>query len=789
MPSKHPEFMTRIFGVLRRLKSRRGRSLLVAMVLLAAAVFYLWFSDSFYPIQHWLFFRYMRVWSCVALFISASLVSGWWLLAHIVSEPPRLSTRLLLSMAVGVLAFYSLMFLFGIAQLYSSATFYTVPLILLGLGGPRVIRDAQRMMPRLRPIGLRLLQPRNYVEVLAAVLIGVSLLALYMQVLLPRNLHADAHWYHLPIAEHYVAAGGIVRFPEGWYVGVYPQLVSILYTWVFLSPGDLFSHVSLCLHLDFALFLVTVFGVAILSARILGVRRFPAAAAAVFLFPNLFIYDSNINGSADHMLGFWAVPLALALMRLHKRFGVREAVLAGLMTAAAAVTKYQACFFVVPATIFVVALAARHRRLVPLVAWIATTAVVSSSHWLKNLIYYHDPLYPLLHQYFPSVPFHEGASITFHAAYWDHRWLASGPWSAKLWAATKALVTFSFVPNDFDWHGQRPTLGSLFTLLLPVLVLVKAPWRLWSLVLGTHLGVFIWYLTSHQDRYLQALLPWMATCVAVLLAHAYKKGKASRIAAGALVVVQVVGGLDVYFIRTHVMIGDSVIRAVSSLLSDGHRNVYDERFVVASTFQKLGSYLTTDAILLQHTVMAKLGLGVRVVADGTGWQGAIEYLQHDSPQVTASLMQGFGVNKAVRYNDPGGLNLEDSARELVFLRWLNSYGGHERIVNEAKLTNVLPRPTNAALALEPTRIALLDCQMGTRRGLYTPRGLALGQTLQQFTEQELKESPEPVVDGANALIMRDSCPEFGTWSAALSSRFARRMSAGPINLWVRTSRH
>lgn len=788
MPFNHLRSVSVFSMVWSRLRSRRGQSLLGAGIIVAAAYFFLRFVNDFYPIAQWLFWTYARVWCCVLLFGAACLVCGWWLLAQILDSPPRLSTRLLLAMAIGVLAFYCLMFLFGITQLYSSATFYAIPLLMLGLGAPRALRDARRMLHRLRPLGFKALRPRSFVEIVAAVVVGTALLAIYLPMLLPRNLHADAHWYHLPIAEHYVAAGGIVRFPEGWYVGVYPQLASILYTWVFLASGDLFFHVVLCLHLDFFLFLATVAGVAVLAAKMLGVRRFPAAAAAMFLFPNLYVYDSNVNGSADHILGFWAVPLALTLLRLNRRFTVREGVLAGLMTAATAVTKYQGCFFVAPAVLFVIALTLRHRRLGPMLAWAGCAALISASHWLKNLIYYHDPFYPLLYNYLPLTPFHEGAASTFHAAYWDPRWLAKGPLPDKLWAAFKTLFTFSFVPNDFDWHGQRPTFGSLFTLLLPVLVLTKSPLRVWLLTLATYLGIFIWYLTSHQDRYLQALLPWMAICVAVLLARAKMQGRLMGLAAAALVVVQVIDGLDVYFIRTHAMIGDSPIRAVSSLLSDGHRKIYDERRVLTSTFEKVGSLLTSDTVLLQHTVMAKLGLGVRVVADGTGWQGAIEYLDHESPIATDSLMRSMGVNKVIRYGDPGGVNPDEAARELVFMRWLGCYGSYERQVNEAKLTNLRHDPVDGPLAAEPTRIAWLDCEVGGRRGIYTPRGLSLGLPLESFNDQTFHQSPVQAVDGANALILRESCSYSNEWSSALSGTFARKMNAGSVSLWVRTSR-
>lgn len=773
----------------RRLHSRRGRSILGAVWLLVAAVFLLRFSDEFYPIKHWLFVKYLQVWLSVGLFMLSSLVGGWWVLAQVTATPPRLSSRLVWAMSVGVLTFYSLMFLLGIAQLYSPATFYCVPLILLGIGAPRFLRDLERLGRRLRALGLRPFGPRTSVELLASVLVVVALAAIYMQVLLPRNSHADTHWYHMPIAEYYVAAGGIVKFPEGWYVGVYPQLASILYTWAFQGPGDLFTHVSLCLHLDFALFLVTVVGVPVLSAKLLGVRRFPAASAALFLFPSLFVYDSNINASADHILGFWSIPLGLALLRLSKDFSIRSAILTGLLLAAPAVTKYQGSFFVIPTAMFLFGLAIRQRRWRPLLICIAVAAFVTSSHWLKNLIFYHDPLYPLLNEHLPSSPFHDGAATSIRHAYWDSRWITSGPWSHRLWEAGKVLLTFSFVPNDFDWHGQRPTFGSLFTLLLPALLIVRAPRRLWLLVIATHLGIVVWYLTSHQDRYLQALLPWMAVTVATTLALLSRLGRLARAFSGLLVAVQIVLGLDVYFIRKHNMLGDSPIRVVSELLAKGHQGKYAERLEVEGTFEKMRKALGDDTVLLQHYVMARLGIGVRVVADGVGWQGAIEYLHHDSPMVTAELMQRLGVNAVARYGNPDGLDPTNAARELVFHRWLQVFGGADQHIDDASITRLLPKPKDATLAAEATRIAWLDCRGPLPRGLYTPRGLNLGLPTLRFTEEQLRAAPIQTLRDANGLVIRQTCPTLWDASWDVFGDFERRATSEDVAIWVRIRRN
>jgi len=148
----------------------------------------------------------------------------------------------------------------------------------------------------------------------------------------PAQCRGDSYWYHLPIAEQYVARGAIRPFAEGWYLGAYPQLATLLYTWAYQSPGKLFDHVALSSHLEWALFLATLAGVRRWRVACWRYPR-PYAAAAVFLFPGIFLYDSSLITGADHVLAFFAPALGLALIRLGRRFEPREAVLAGILTA------------------------------------------------------------------------------------------------------------------------------------------------------------------------------------------------------------------------------------------------------------------------------------------------------------------------------------------------------------------------------------------------------------------------------------------------------------------------
>ncbi len=395
--------------------------------------------------------------------------------------------------------------------------------------------------------------------------------------------------------------------------------------------------------------LATLAGVSALARRLAGIRV-PYAAAAVFLFPGLFLYDSSLITGADHILAFWAPALGLALVRLGRRFTVREAVLAGALTGATILTKYQGSYFFVPIALLVLLLAIRFRRIRPAVAWGLACLTVSSAHWLKNWIYYGDPFYPLLYKYLPVHPFHEGAADRM---YWDAQFLLTGTFWEKVQKTLAAMVNFAFVPHDWSgFHGDRPVFGELFTLLIPVLLFLRARWRLWLMIVGVHIGILVWFVTNHQDRYLQGLLPWMAACTAAILVLAWRMGILVKCAVAALVAFQIVWGADVYFIRVHGMIGDSPLKALIDHVAAGQQGRYDDRLRLhGGSLQAVGERLPAHAKVLVHERHDRLGLGAASIADTIAWQGAVDYMVLDTPKAAAELWRKMGATHVMWWHD------------------------------------------------------------------------------------------------------------------------------------------
>ncbi|HEY5956410.1 MAG TPA: glycosyltransferase family 39 protein [Polyangiaceae bacterium] len=764
----------------------RLRSIALVVLALGATVFYLGFVNQFYPIKEWLFVRYLVAWACTLAFVVSSLAAGWRLCRRLLPMKLPWGEQLVLSLTLGVLLFFLGVFVAGCFDLYRKAFFLIWPLLLFGYGGPQLVFEVAQLRGRAAPsIVWRTLLPHTVPQVLACGFLALGILTVYLQVLTPLNLGADCYWYHEPIAESYVAAGGMRRFNEGWYVGTYPQLASFLYTWAFLSPGKLVDHVLLCTHIEFALFLATLLGISVLAARLAKRKRLAYAAAAIFLFPKLFIYDSNLHGGADHILALFCTALFIFLLRFAHDFGTKEGVVAGLITAAALLTKYQTIYVFLPTALLVLALSVRHRKLGPTIAWGLTAFVFSSPHWLKNLVYYHDPLYPFLHRYFPSHPFHRGAEVLMKEVYWTRQFDVVGSLPEKLKATLVALTTFSFVPNDWGFHGMRPEFGSLFTLLIPALLFLKANRRLWLTVIGIHMAVALWYLINHQDRYLQCLVPAMAAVVAVALALVWKRGWAVRTSMGALVAVQVIWGADAPFIPAHTMIGDSPFRAFDSLMAMGYRGEYEQRYHFPSSSERFAAHLPLGTKMLLHLYDTHLGLGTEFATDSAGWQGAIEYLDTDSPAATAALLRGdIGVTHIGWAASRGAMSPSNLAREMVFQRMLREYLVDELPVSDWKMGRLNSAARSVPSAKAPTIIAWFACDMPEGPGLYTPRGLDERHPIESFPTG-WEPSISTKLSTATAAIVRTSCSAWASTASNLEPQFQQVIRAGEYTLWAR----
>jgi hypothetical protein len=633
--------------------------LLLAVLLVAAGAHFLWWVNRFYPIRDWLFWHYLGCWILVSVWSLGLVSTGWAILNKLGLDQWSIGERLVVGHAVGLFSFFLLMFALGLAGLYGGVFFFALPLLMVAIGARPLWRD---LAPRVATWIRTARRPSLLVWVATA--FGALCLALiYFAILTPANVSFDSDWKHLGVAQQYAAAGGIVRFDEGWLPGVAPHLASVIYTWAFLLPvGNLFDVVELAAHQEFVLFLATLVAINVLVGRLVPESNPRVAWVARFLFPGVMLYDSSLSVGADHIAAVWSAPIFLLLMRYWDEASPRVAALLACVMSGAMLTKYSA---VLPMTLFpILAMVLRaglgvwrargfngsvlRRELAgPLVA-LGVGLVLTAPHYLKNWIFYGDPLYPMLHAYLPSTPWGP-QSAYFWADSMERRWAPAPGWEGVR-ETLGALFSFSYVPHDYPtFHRNVPVFGSLFSILMFALPWCgkKSRW-LWAAVGYTLSGVLLWYVNHHQDRHLQMLLPVMAACTGAIMIHVWSWGRVARVALAGLVLLQVIWGSDVYFFQTHSMIRTSPAKKTIDLVSAGFEGKYDSRFAAGQKrLADISDRLPPDAVVLLHQGRLRLGLRRRIVVDRNRWQNRIRYDELLEPAKIYDELSSLGVTHIV----------------------------------------------------------------------------------------------------------------------------------------------
>lgn len=629
------------------------------------------------PLGTWLIWQYAALWLLCG-FVGASCVSaGTPIVRACLGDRLPLGRHVLFSFAAGLWIFATGVFLAGLFGALRGWFFYIWPSLLLLLGARSCRRHFVPRWSRWHRLRHRVGKPRMpWAPALWAFgLLG--LLLVYVPILTPGNIAYDSRWYHLGVAEHYATAGRIAPFVEGWFHGTLPQFASWLYTWALLWPGaTLFLRTELAAHLEFFIFLATLVGVSLLVRQQSGGTLRRGGWVATFLFPGLFLYDSNLSLAADHVLAFWAPALALLVPHVLSLRARGAAILLGLFAGAAVLVKYQVIYLLAGgALLLVLEFASRQRRaplslpapkqalralgIAALVALLAT-----SSHWLRNWLWYGNPVYPLAQALFGGDPWIEGTVPRFE----DPGWMPVGNLLERVLETIGGTFSFSLVPHDWKrFHGRIPVFGALFPLLLLPALPLSGLGRTWRLAAATLLGVLVWYATYHQDRYLQSLLPWMAAVVAVILAQLWQaRVRSLQVALAAVLGFQLAWSADVPFLPTHAMAGKSPFELSLKLASSTYRKAWDERSDMHSKLPKVAAALPPreEGEVLLHEEHLRFGLGRPVIVDGRGRQGVFDYHRLATPQAVHEALRAKGISHVIWSDKPRGLmNLTD---DLVF---------------------------------------------------------------------------------------------------------------------------
>ncbi|RYZ03125.1 MAG: hypothetical protein EOO73_28875 [Myxococcales bacterium] len=615
--------------------------------------------DRYYPIHTWLLWRVAPIWGYALLLNASAVAFGALLVRRLLGEReiPALE-RLLQSMMLGLVAFVLALYVAGFVGLFKPWLAVALPLAFLVAGE----RDGRALLHELLAWRRSVPNPGGLERTLGSLALlfgGACVVFLYLEALNVSAINFDASWYHFPIAQDYARVGRIIAFP-GENHRAYPHLTSMLHTWALLVPGlkRLPQHWMLSLHLEFCIVLWRLVGAAALARWMLGGRDVRGLWAAFFLFPSIFVYDQAIGGSADHFLGFFAAPALLAAARALKSFDARWCALLGAALGGHMLVKYQAAYLIFAlggaTVVALVVLGVKHflasSRILPnanapslrvalrgALSIALVAALVSSPHFGKNAVFYHNPFYPFAQRIFKgTTPKHEPGFYTESKTEGAFKPRYTGL-KRQAWALGR-VMTYSFETANRNLTKHRPYMGSLFSLLLPCLLVVRGRKRvLFSAGVAT-LAMMVWANTAANDRYLLGFYDLCIGTALALMVKVWDLGWVARSGLSVVVLLQLFWGGDAMLVY-----GKKQLDAGVSLIVDGWSEQSDDRLHAKDTQQKLTKATPANAVILSRNYKGLLGLDRLVLSDIRSSQDYVNYSNLPDPRSFYELLRARGI--------------------------------------------------------------------------------------------------------------------------------------------------
>jgi hypothetical protein len=231
-------------------------------------------------------------------------------------------------------------------------------------------------------------------------------------------------------------------------------------------------------------------------------------------------------------------------------------------------------------------------------------------------------------------------------------------------------------------------------------------------------AVVLWFLLIQQERYLQAVLPWMAAGTAACLIRIWELGWIVRAATVPLLGLQLVWGGDIPFFRTHNEIFDSPIRRVAEFLASGFERV-PNRFDVFEPMTSIGKTMPHGSIVMAHAMNRTLGIDRESLLDAC--QTRFSYGRLRTAAAIHGELKSLGVTHLVW---PDRIPPVDSmASELSFLNYAIGHGSDVRKMggyNVARVPIEDPRENEIDY-----RVAVFACGNPYRQGWYRLSQLTL----------------------------------------------------------------
>ncbi|HLB24770.1 MAG TPA: glycosyltransferase family 39 protein [Nitrospirota bacterium] len=513
----------------------KGGQLIIAAVLAVYGVFILALYASGYPeiASAYEFSRFVfvvvggRLLSVALLYLAAFGAGGFvfrrWLPAF-----GSLLEEFLVKSALGLVLISYAVFATGLAGLlYRPAGYLLLALCLaLGAGG---IRGYFGRLAKIK------IQPALALPALLLAALSAYFLVkgLYGALLPPTGF--DVLMYHLGVPRMYIDAHGIFPTPDinGSY---FPFGVEMLYTLGMMVEGVITANL---VNYSFAV----VGGL----AAYLFIRRFlpgasPLAGFAVYvsvpmvfwLMPQAYI---ELGQAAFTMLALYALFSAL-----DKESGKGWLFVAGVLAGFTMAIKYTGiliagimCLVILLHKLLAEKEGAR-KALAASLVFLALCAAASAAWYLKNFVFYSNPVYPFMSGVFGTGGYGAEAAGQLDGFWSGGAAAVAGRYFSSLWTTTLDARAF-----QSDWGNG---LGPVFLMFVPGALLFRDSPRQLRYLLGFCLLFFLAVITQRHVRYMAPIIPALSVLAAYPVGRLMEGARrVEKVLAAALVVVLVFAAL------------------------------------------------------------------------------------------------------------------------------------------------------------------------------------------------------------------------------------------------------
>ena len=371
---------------------------------------------------------------------------------------------------------------------------------------------------------------RSVWERLAAVLLGILLLAGFLLVLTP-EIGKDALIYHLAVPKLYLLHHGFYFIPGNVFAG-YPLLGEMHYLLALFLQNDILAKA-----MNYSVLCGILLGMGLFARFLLREHVFPALSMLIFLsIPSVFAVSHMAYN--DLFVTFFTLAAFYSFLRWSEQGMTVWLILCGVFSGSAAACKYMALLLTPLGCLGILWFASRRKMetlptLRLLALYTAAALIAGSPFYLKNWLMSGNPFYPFFYGIFGGRGW-DGDQARLYDLFIQN--LGMG----------KSLLDYLLLPWNLSLRAKMDSpqfdgiLGPIFLLILPFLAGLRrweTPVRL--LLIYVLLTFLFWASSAQQIRYLIPLFAVLALVTgAILTRYRFRKrifGLLLCIVAGCLV--------------------------------------------------------------------------------------------------------------------------------------------------------------------------------------------------------------------------------------------------------------